>query len=123
MHFLFYCPEEIAVAQQALGSISFPVFFIDFTSKCYPMIPEEQAKLLEKYITQSDLWVAVADVPGEDSFLTRGEKTRVYLDKDEKISRSSAASSADFAGFTIKPVAPRSRALFSISRWVVVEYI
>jgi len=55
---------------------------IDFESKS--VIKEEQAKLLEKYITQSDLWIAVADVPGEDRFLTRGGEARVYLDKDGK---------------------------------------
>lgn len=48
----------------------------DFESKS--VIKEEQAVLIEKYSTEHHLWVA--DLPGEDRFLTRGGEARVYLD-------------------------------------------
>ena len=50
----------------------------DFESKS--VIKEEQARLLEKYSTENNLWVA--DIPGYERFLTRGGEARVYLDKD-----------------------------------------
>jgi hypothetical protein len=53
---------------------------IDFESKS--VIKKEQAQLLEKYSIENNLWVA--DLPGEDRFLTRGGEARVYLDKDGK---------------------------------------
>jgi hypothetical protein len=53
---------------------------IDFESKS--IIKEEQAKLIDNYSYQHDLWVT--DIPSEDRFLTRGGEARIYLDNDGK---------------------------------------
>jgi hypothetical protein len=53
---------------------------IDFESKS--VIKEEQARLLEKYSAENNLWVT--NLPGENRFLTRGGEARVYLDNDGK---------------------------------------
>lgn len=57
----------------------------DFEGKA--IIKEEQVRFIEPYITQHNLWVA--DLPGEDRFLTRGGEARVYLDPDNKTLLSS----------------------------------
>jgi len=50
----------------------------DFESKA--IIKKEQAQLIEKYISENDLWVA--DLPLQERYLTRGGEARVYLHTD-----------------------------------------
>ena len=50
----------------------------DFEGKA--IIKEKQARLLEKFSTENDLWVI--DIPSEDRYLTRGGEARVYLHPD-----------------------------------------
>lgn len=52
----------------------------DFEGKA--IIKEEQVRFIEPYIAQHNLWVA--NLPGDDRFLTRGGEARVYLDADNK---------------------------------------
>lgn len=52
----------------------------DFEGKA--VIKEEQVHFIEEYIRQHNLWIA--NLPGEDRFLTRGGEARVYLDTDNK---------------------------------------
>ncbi|MDQ6608572.1 MAG: hypothetical protein M3Y85_01995 [Bacteroidota bacterium] len=52
----------------------------DFEGKA--IIKEEQALYLETHIQKHKLWIA--DLPGEDRFLTRGGEARVYLDTDNR---------------------------------------
>lgn len=52
----------------------------DFEGKS--LIKEEQVRALERYIDQHNLWVA--DLPGEERFLTRGGEAKVYLARDNK---------------------------------------
>ena len=52
----------------------------DFESKA--IVKEEQVRFIEPYITQQNLWVA--NLPGNDRFLTRGGEARVYLNVDNK---------------------------------------
>ncbi len=52
----------------------------DFEGKA--VIKEKQATLLEEYSSEKNLWVA--DLPGEDRYLTRGGEARVYLHVDNK---------------------------------------
>jgi len=52
----------------------------DFESKT--VIKKEQAKFIEKYISENNLWVA--DLPLEERYLTRGGESKVYLHADGK---------------------------------------
>jgi len=47
----------------------------DFESKA--VIKKEQAEFLEKYISEKDLWVS--QLPSQETYLTRGGESKVYL--------------------------------------------
>ena len=52
----------------------------DFEGKS--IIKEKQARFIEKYISENDLWVT--EHPSQERYLTRGGEAKVYLHKDGK---------------------------------------
>ncbi|MEI9943983.1 MAG: hypothetical protein WDN26_07135 [Chitinophagaceae bacterium] len=75
--------QDHCTATRNLLCASFPTSTTvkkDFESKA--LIKEKQAKLLEQYSSEKNLWVT--DLPGQDRYLTRGGEALVYLSSDNK---------------------------------------